>query len=81
VFADTIAVTAPIDGVFSRSRYVGTVLGADATVGVINNDGYDLRFDAEGQLVRASNCDKGITIVQYYDDDGARRLSLVLPAG
>lgn len=44
-------------------------------------NGYDLRFDAEGQLVRASNAEKGITIVQHYDEEGQRRLSLVYRQG
>ncbi len=59
----------------------GKSYGYDAAGQMRQYDGYDLRFDAEGQLVRASNSDKGITIVQYYDDDGDRRLSLVYRQG
>lgn len=59
----------------------GKAYGYDAAGQMRQYNGYDLRFDAEGQLVRASNPDKGISIVQYYDDDGDRRLSLVYRQG
>ena len=44
-------------------------------------NGYDLRFNAEGQLVEANNTETGVRLVQYYDDTGERRLALVYRRG
>jgi len=53
----------------------------DAAGQMLRYNDYDLRFNVEGQLVEAHNITTGVRIVQHYDDDGERRLSLVYRQG
>ena len=53
----------------------------DAAGQMLRYNGYDLRFNPEGQLVEANNVATGVRIVQHYDDEGERRLSLIYRQG
>jgi len=53
----------------------------DAAGQMLRYNGYDLRFNPEGELVEANNVSTGVRIVQHYDDAGERRLALVYRRG
>jgi RHS repeat-associated protein len=53
----------------------------DAAGQMLRYKGYDLRFDAQGRLVEASNVATGVRLVQHYDDAGERRIALVYRTG
>lgn len=59
----------------------GKQYGYDAAGQMQRYNGYDLRFNAEGLLVEASNVTTGARLVQHYDDAGERRLALLYRAG
>ena len=59
----------------------GDVYTYDAAGQMESYNGYDLQFDAEGRLMRASNVAKGISFVNHFDDAGERRITLVHRTG
>lgn len=59
----------------------GKSYGYDAAGQMLQYNGYDLHFNAEGQLVEASNVTTGVRLVQHFDDAGERRLALVYRTG